>query len=179
METSSREQADQVETLKLQTSAFTSRFVGLVKQYAAFLRPAAAADRSLQDHLNQFDAEIQNGDVLRLLQLFPALLEAYILTCSSGVDQDLVTKRSGTTIPNQKKPRRSLGWSRQSQLVDMDTPTWLAPPPSKSSPSSPPPEAPAPPFTAAIEKEEAQLAEQLELIRGAFQSYKDGVETHR
>ncbi|KAG6580137.1 Myosin heavy chain [Phytophthora cinnamomi] len=188
MESSSREQTDHLKSLELQTSTFSSRFLGLVKQYITFLRPTAATDRSLQDHLNQLDAEIQNGDTLRLLRLFPALIEKYVSTCSGSSVHSPVGKRCTTSISSgYKKLQYTGGWSaekprRLHQQADMDTPTWQAPPHSKSLPPSPPPPlevaAPKTPrLSLAAEKEEAQLAEQLELIRGAFQSYKADVGT--
>ncbi|KAE9037523.1 hypothetical protein PR002_g6535 [Phytophthora rubi] len=183
VEKSNREQADHLKTLEVQTSAFSSRFLGLVKQYAAFLRPTAATDRSLQDHLNQFDVEIQNGDVLRLLQLFPALLEEYISTCSKGSDHSPLNKGRTTSlsISNNKKLQWPVKWpAEKPRRVNMDTPTWQAPANSKPSPPSSPsrlgvPVSRTPRCSSRAEKEEAQLAEQLELIRGAFQSYRDDV----
>ncbi|KAE8909375.1 hypothetical protein PF005_g20044 [Phytophthora fragariae] len=179
VEKSNREQADHLKTIEVQTSAFSSRFLGLVKQYAAFLRPTAATDRSLQDHLNQFDVEIQNGDVLRLLQLFPALLEEYISTCSKGSDHSPLNKGRTTSlsISNNKKLRRPVKWpAEKPHRINMDTST---PVNSKSSPPSSPlrlviPASRTPRCSNRAEKE-AQLAEQLELIRGAFQSYRDDV----
>ncbi|KAG7376036.1 hypothetical protein PHYPSEUDO_014616 [Phytophthora pseudosyringae] len=197
MEHSQREQVDQIKTLEVQNSAFSSRLVGLVKQYTTFLRPLAATDRCLQDHLHLFDAEVQNGDVLRLLQLFPALLEEYISMSIGNPEQDPPfdarephwrrSKSSISTNSTKKKPRRLVGWSPEEkprQHVEMATvATWTSEPtPSKAS-SSPTALKVAvtrnPQLLIAVENEEAQLAEQLELIRGAFQSYKGHVETHR
>ncbi|GMF32278.1 unnamed protein product [Phytophthora lilii] len=197
LETSKREQVGYVKTLQEQNSAFSNRFMKLVKQYAALLRPVAATNRSLQDHINRFDTELQNGDVLRLLQLFPALLEQYISACIGRPEQDHVTdarkrgQQSVNSVPTKIPSQRSIEWSsakprRCHQYLEMATPTWHPPTPEPSvsktleSPVSPPLDATAtrkPACFIATEKEEAQLAEQLELIRGAFQSYKEDVET--
>ncbi|KAG3086966.1 hypothetical protein PI124_g18035 [Phytophthora idaei] len=184
MEISQRKQADLAKTSEVQNAAFSSRFLRLIKQYTTFLRPVAATDRSLQDHLNLFDAEFQNGDILRLLQLFPALLEEYISTCTSNpIDSRGGNKSSITSNSTKKKPHRV---SPDKPQIDMATTKWQPPPPEP--PSSKTPSLPIV-LNAAVtrnhrysipaEKEEAQLAEQLELIRGAFQSYKGDVETER
>ncbi|KAF1774191.1 hypothetical protein GQ600_27356 [Phytophthora cactorum] len=184
MEISQRKQADLAKTLEVQNAAFSSRFLRLIKQYTTFLRPVAATDRSLQDHLNLFDAEFQNGDILRLLQLFPALLEEYISTCTSNpIDSRGGNKSSITSNSTKKKPHRV---SPDKPQIEMATTKWQ--PPTPEPPSSKTPSLPIV-LNAAVtrnhrysipaEKEEAQLAEQLELIRGAFQSYKGDVETER
>lgn len=188
MENSEREQVNHVKTLEIQNSAVSSQFMGLVKQYAAILRPVAATDRSLQNHLKLFDAEIQNGDVLRLLQLFPALLEVYISTCSNNSKQDL----PNDVREPQWRRRRSISSANSTkkkphhQHVEMATSTWQPPThdaaPSKT--SSPPAALDIAAtrkshFSIAAKKEEDQLAEQLELIRGAFQNYKEDVRTDR
>lgn len=184
MKNSHREQAEKLKALEVQSAAFSSRFLGLVKQYTAFLRPTAATDRSLQDLLNQFDAEVQNGDVLRLLQLFPALLEQCISTCSRSSQQNSLNTGRTTAISNSKKLQQPGKWSIEKPHVTMESPTWPSAPHSKSLiPSTPSPlkvaHSRAHSCSNAAEREEVQLAEQLELIRGAFQSYKDGMDIDR
>jgi hypothetical protein len=180
VETAKREQAERIKTLDVQLSAFSSRFMAVAKQFTTVLRPIAAANRALQDHLGLLDTEIQNGDVLRLLQLFPALLEEYISACASKVEPfDSIDFywRSNTPACPRKRDKKEIPSEDHAETSALP-PTHEAPPMQKTPPledgitrrSQ---------FTAATQKEEAQLAEQLELIRGAFQSYKEDAETQR
>lgn len=125
-----RERVDLVATLEEQNAAFTSRFEGLVRQYISFLRPVAATNRDLRHSLKLFEKELENGDTLALLQMFPALVEEFVAT--SGGDPDAPTKLESPRSPAKVVAQRSI-------------PTG---------------------------KEDSQLAEQLELIRDAFQSYR-------
>ncbi|KAH7462680.1 hypothetical protein KRP22_009517 [Phytophthora ramorum] len=183
LESSKREQVDCVKTLEVQNSAFSSRFMALVKHYTSFLRPSAATDRRLQDHLNLFDSELQNGDVLGLIQQFPALMEAYISICSRNPQQD---RPSSSRVPPNRHSKLCVSTTfrrkEPQQLIkdiEMATSTWhspaqeASPPKTSSSPSSP--------LEIALTRscEEAQLAEKLELIRGTFRCYKNDLETDR
>ncbi|POM61467.1 Myosin heavy chain [Phytophthora palmivora] len=174
LKVSQKEQTEQNKTLEGLNSTFSSRFVELAKQFATFLRPVAATDRSLQNHLKTFDVEIQTGDVLRLLQLFPALLEEYITldTCNSKQHPPTdAQRRLGKSTISTKKPQCLVEWSTEKSLNhEMATPARQISP--KISSPAIPSQVAVSKIPVLAEKEEAQLAEQLELIRGAFQSYK-------
>ncbi|KAG1713473.1 hypothetical protein DVH05_001260 [Phytophthora capsici] len=139
----------------------SSRVVGLIHKYTSCLRPTATTDRSVQNHVNLLDAEVQNGDVLRLLQLFPALLEEYIAMCTErNVPIDSDDPHWSHNSPVMDKRHRHEG-----KLTSMEFS------PSEST-------AVAPRKARVSLKEDEQLTEQLELIRDAFQSYKEGIYTN-
>ncbi|KAK1929006.1 hypothetical protein P3T76_015446 [Phytophthora citrophthora] len=164
LENSQREQTDLIKTLREEKATVSSRLVSLVQQYTSPLRPTAATDRSVQDYVNLLDVEVQNGDVLRLLQLFPVLLEEYIATSTERnlrIDSGDPHSRYSSPVKS-KRCRHLLVTSETTDSFVSKTPVLTAVAPRMAQ------------FSLAVDEEDVQLEEQLELIRGAFQSYKEG-----
>ncbi|KAG7396799.1 hypothetical protein PHYBOEH_001717 [Phytophthora boehmeriae] len=158
VEKSQQEQMDQIKTLQVQNSTFVTHFTRVVKQYLSFLRPIAATDRDLHDSLSQLKSGVENGDIAALLQLFPALVEEYIANCSAAHNQDV--SKASKPIDNRKARKQKL------QQVEVAVPKWQIPSDMELSPDKSDKQFPR------AEEEESPFAEQLQLIRDAFQSYK-------
>lgn len=167
MKRSQQVQLNLVKTLQEQLSSFSKLLLELIQRYTRAVRSKAASDPRVQDYLQVLEAEIQNGNVVCLLQLFPALLEQYTASCKGHSKRVVVNTmdetqwkgnaQGATTNSNQMDP---LG-KRVSTLAN-DSPV--------STVSAKVDRIPHSFFE--TEKDDAGIAEQWKVIREAFQSYR-------
>ncbi|RLN36942.1 hypothetical protein BBJ28_00002091 [Nothophytophthora sp. Chile5] len=177
MESSKQEQQQRLEGMEARHAAFASRFAGVIKQYVGFLRPTATGNRALLDDLNAIDTEIERGDLLRLLQRLPTLLEEYVASCS---DDFMVGSRSRDPhggkqhikMKPSKTTQRATRASKDETIAATAWPTWSREPSARKHQVEH-----KVPAAEGSKREAAQLEEQLELIRAAFQSYRQDAET--
>ncbi|CEG47619.1 uncharacterized protein PHALS_04769 [Plasmopara halstedii] len=163
MRMSQQEQNDLVKTLKEQIAALFSQILRFIKY---LLQSVTATDYNLQDDLKLVEAEFQKGDVTRLLQLFPDLLNKFIDNEACHLDRSVFNDSD----ENQWK-FKALDANIHSKHINASKPALIVKPPARSISSS---------FDAQndkssqcfLEMEEEGLAEQWKFIQDAFRSYK-------
>lgn len=109
LETLERVKADQnesLEALRVNEQAFSGRFRALFRQTIERLESLQAGQQredgiGWRDRLKTFEDEAQRGDVVRMVQLLPALLE------------DVITAQSGVRPAGNNNAARVRGWKRK------------------------------------------------------------------
>lgn len=172
MKRSQQVQLNLVKTLQEQLSSFSKLLLKLIQRYTSAVRSKAPSDPRVQDYLQVLEAEIQNGNVVCLLQLFPALLEQYTASCKGHSKRVVVNTmdetqwkgnaQGATTNSNQMDPLGKTAIEMGVSTLAIDSPV--------STLSAKVDRIPHSFFEA--EKDDAGIAEQWKVIREAFQSYR-------